>query len=333
MAVLIAQDRFTALREELRAAGCFEYVPWRGVASLAAHLALAAAAFIAASRLPLAAAIPVFVLGSFLFYRIGWLMHDAAHNAVFADGKSNQRFASVTAGILGEFPSGWRYGHNRHHAAPNVRGRDMDQSERWDPTRRYRSMLSAFVGLVLLTKYKGFYLPKTLLLLGLRDGYFCWQNARANFGRELAASLISMSSQLAIFLALFGMRGFLLFFAHTSIGMIYLNTAFMGNHYDLEAFDQTEAEQLDFAELQIRTARNYDGGWWARFLFGGLEHQIEHHLFPAMPRRRFVRAAPIVRRFCEAHALPYESRPFTDCILRAARFHLDSGKASWRPSA
>jgi fatty acid desaturase len=323
LAEVSVREGFFALRDELRALGCFEHAPWRSVFSLGAHLALSAACFILCSQAPLVAGAPLFVLGSFFFYRLGWLMHDAAHGAVFSTRQMNERFAALTAGILGEFPSGWRYGHNRHHAAPNVQGRDMDQAERWDPTRRYSSVLGAIVGVLLLSKFKGVYLPKTLLLLGLRDGYFCFRYSRRSFRRELCASLLGFACQLAFFTWCFGVVGLLLFVLHTGIGMLYLNTAFAGNHYDLPTFDEARADELDFAELQIRTSRNYAGGLWARYAFGGLEHQIEHHLFPAMPRHRFVRAAPFVRRYCERVGLPYEVLPFSECVARMLRFHVD----------
>ncbi len=323
MAEVSDGDGFFALRDELRTRGCFEHAPWRSVVSLAVHLGLAGAAFWLCSRASLVLSVVLFVLGSFFFYRIGWLMHDAAHGAVFATAKGNRRFAALTAGILGEFPSGWRYGHNRHHAAPNVRGRDMDQAERWDPTRRYSSVLGGAIGLYLLTKYKGVYLPKTLLLLGLRDGYFCKRHAPRSFRRELAGSLAGFAAQVGAFAWVFGAWGLLLFVAHTCIGMLYLNSAFAGNHYDLPSFDEASADELDFAELQIRTSRNYAGGWAARYVFGGLEHQIEHHLFPAMPRHRLASAEPFVRRYCERRGLPYEVLPFSECMARVLRFHLD----------
>jgi hypothetical protein len=106
MASLTVQENFALLREELRTAGCLDYKPWRSVASLLLHLVLSGAAFFIAARLPFFAAAALFTLGSFFFYRIGWLMHDAAHNGVFATAEHNQKFAALTAGVLGEFPSG-----------------------------------------------------------------------------------------------------------------------------------------------------------------------------------------------------------------------------------
>ncbi len=316
-------DDFTALRRRVAAAGCFDRAPLRSVTSLVAHVIGAAALSVASARGPLWATAPLFLAASFLFYRIGWLMHDAAHGGVFVSAAGNHRFAALCAGVLGAFPSGWRYGHNRHHAAPNVRGRDLDQSERWDPSRRYGDSLSAFVGLLLFSKFRGVYLPKTLLLLGLRDGYFCFRHARSSFVRELVCSLGSLALQATFFAVLFGWKGPLAFLVHTIIGLLYLNTAFAGNHYDLESFDEAEAVRIDFAELQIRTTRNYPPGPLAGFVFGGLEYQIEHHLFPNMPRRGFARAAVEVRAFCAARGLRYEVKPFDECIRGVLRFHVD----------
>lgn len=319
-------DTYEALRAEAERQGCFAPAPLASIASLAAHLLVTAALWWASAAAWSAAwwASPaLFVLGSLCFYRVGWLMHDAAHGGVFRSAAADRRFAALCAAVLGEFVSGWRYGHNRHHAAPNVRGRDMDQAERWDPEQRYSSMGTAFVGLLLFSRFKGRYLPKTLLLLGLRDGYFCHRHHPAKFKQELAGVIMGFTLQLGALCAIFGLAGVPLFLAHTTVGMLYLNTVFAGNHYDLESFDEDEIKDIPFADLQIRTTRNYAGGLWASFVFGGMEHQIEHHLFPQMPRRGLRRAAPLVRAFCQARGLPYREEPFARAIGAVLRFHVD----------
>jgi fatty acid desaturase len=193
----------------------------------------------------------------------------------------------------------------------------------WDPARRFGSELAAAVGLLLFSKYKGALLPKTLLLIGLRDGFFCYRYARPQFARELAASLASLAAQLGFFVALFGPAlGALCFFAHSCVGLVYLNVVFTGSHYDLEVFDEATAATLDFAELQLRTTRNYPPGAVAAFFFGGVEYQIEHHLFPSMPRRGFARASREVRAFCDARGLEYKVMPFVDAVRAALRYHV-----------
>lgn len=324
MVRLRASTDYAELKREVRAAGCYAYAPWRSVVSLALHLACAVALFWVSARVHAWAAVPLFVFASFVFYRLGWLMHDSAHGGTFRSRRANRVFAALTAGILGEFVSGWRHGHDRHHAAPNVRGVDGDQSERWDAERRFAHFWSAAPNLLLLSRFRGKYLPKSLLLLGLRDGFYCHRYHRERFVRELCLVVCGFGLQLAGLVLLFGPWGVPLFLAHTSIGMLYLNTVFAGNHYDLESFTEAEASTLTFAELQIRTCRNYTGDAWARFVFGGLENQIEHHLFPDLPRHQLRRAAPLVRAFCERRGLPYVQEPFSSALAKVIRFHVDA---------
>jgi fatty acid desaturase len=65
------------------------------------------------------------------------------------------------------------------------------------------------------------------------------------------------------------------------------------------------ADKTDFLRRQVLTSRNVRGGWLVDFALGGLNYQIEHHLFPSMPRPTLRRAQPIVRDFCAQHGLPY----------------------------
>ena len=56
---------------------------------------------------------------------------------------------------------------------------------------------------------------------------------------------------------------------------------------------------------QVLTARNIRPGWVTDYLFGALSCQIEHHLFPAMPRYSLRKAEVIVREFCRENGIPY----------------------------
>ena len=53
------------------------------------------------------------------------------------------------------------------------------------------------------------------------------------------------------------------------------------------------------------TSRNIRGGWFADYILGGLNYQIEHHLFPSMPRPGLRNAQPLVRAHCRLHDLSY----------------------------
>jgi fatty acid desaturase len=56
---------------------------------------------------------------------------------------------------------------------------------------------------------------------------------------------------------------------------------------------------------QVRTSRNVAGGWWATALMDGLNYQIEHHLFPSMPRRHLAAARRLVRQHCQTLNVAY----------------------------
>jgi fatty acid desaturase len=62
---------------------------------------------------------------------------------------------------------------------------------------------------------------------------------------------------------------------------------------------------LSFVRRQVITSRNVAGGWFTNVLLGGLNFQIEHHLFPNMPRPNLSRAQSIVKTFCAEHDLSY----------------------------
>lgn len=322
---------YQQLKRALEAAGCFERDGGAAVASLVVHVVAAAACYavaaVVAARWGVLPSIGLCIFGSFIFFRIGWLMHDAAHGSACADVDKNEALAVACCAVLGEFLSGWRFGHNRHHAAPNVRGKDKDQSERWDARYRYPDTAAgAVVAALDLFFFHRFgrvvRVPKTLFLLGVRDGFYAHHANRRNFPRELAWVVTSQLAQLGACVALFGPWGVGIYLLHSHVGIVYLNAVFAGNHYDLAAYDEADAAALSSWELQVRTARNYAGGAVTAFVCGGLEHQIEHHLFPALPRAQLKRAAPIVKAWCAEHGLPYEALPLGASLARVVRFHL-----------
>jgi fatty acid desaturase len=63
--------------------------------------------------------------------------------------------------------------------------------------------------------------------------------------------------------------------------------------------------KLDFFSKQVLTSRNIRGGWWATMLYGGLNYQVEHHLFPSMARPHLAQARLIVRQHCDAADVAY----------------------------
>mmetsp|Transcript_12096 Transcript_12096/g.10367 ORF Transcript_12096/g.10367 Transcript_12096/m.10367 type:complete len:198 (+) Transcript_12096:242-835(+) len=64
-------------------------------------------------------------------------------------------------------------------------------------------------------------------------------------------------------------------------------------------------EEPAWFRLQCHTSRNVDT--WAHWFWGGLDYQIEHHLFPRLPRHSLSLVQPMVQELCRKHGVPYRS--------------------------
>ena len=87
-------------------------------------------------------------------------------------------------------------------------------------------------------------------------------------------------------------------------------------------------DQLDFLRRQVLTSRNIRDGHWVDLAVGGLNYQIEHHLFPSLPSPVLRRAQPLVRDFCLRHDLPYQESTLTGSFVLVLRYLRDVGAGS-----
>jgi len=83
----------------------------------------------------------------------------------------------------------------------------------------------------------------------------------------------------------------------------YLGCSFAPNHKGMPIL--TASDKTDFLRRQVLTSRNVRGGWLTDFALGGLNYQIEHHLFPSMPRPNLRRAQSLVAAFCAERDVSY----------------------------
>jgi len=92
---------------------------------------------------------------------------------------------------------------------------------------------------------------------------------------------------------------------------IWLSLGFITNHLGCEVFDLDESEKLSWMELQMRTSRSLKGGLFVHWFYGGLNTQIEHHLFPKAPRFNLLKVQKMTRDFARKHNMKYfETTPF-----------------------
>jgi fatty acid desaturase len=83
---------------------------------------------------------------------------------------------------------------------------------------------------------------------------------------------------------------------HQGVWGLYMGCSFAPNHKGMPTIGADE--DLDFLRRQVLTSRNVRGSWFTDLLLGGLNYQIEHHLFPNMPRASLAKAQSMVRAHC-----------------------------------
>jgi fatty acid desaturase len=79
------------------------------------------------------------------------------------------------------------------------------------------------------------------------------------------------------------------------------------NHYPLEKVEETVWDDHGFSAGQIHETLNIKPGLLTDWVFGGLNYQIEHHLWPNMPRHNLTATSVEVKKLCQKHNLPYRA--------------------------
>ncbi len=90
---------------------------------------------------------------------------------------------------------------------------------------------------------------------------------------------------------------------HRGLFGTYMVSIFAPNHKAMPVLGRHS--QLDFLHRQVLTSRNVLAHPVTDFWYGGLNYQIEHHLFPRLPRNKLREAQPIIREFCRDHSISY----------------------------
>jgi fatty acid desaturase len=246
--------------------------------------------------------------------QFAFVAHEASHRQVLATGPANDRLGRVLAnGVVGVSHSWWVSKHNRHHANPNRVGKDPDID--MEALAFHPDAAATRTGLrAAFARVQGWAFFPLLLLEGLnlhvtsvrstltsdptRDG------GRSAQVRELVVLALRLSLYVAGVLWFLPLGLGLAFLGvQLAVFGVYMGASFAPNHKGMPIVPADS--KLDFFSKQVLTSRNILGGTWMSTLLGGLNYQVEHHLFPSMPRPHLARAAEIVRDHCRAHGVPY----------------------------
>jgi fatty acid desaturase len=270
-----------------------------------------------------------------VFTQIAFVGHDAGHWQVSRSRRANGLVGLLHANLLVGISFDWWVGkHNRHHSNPNHE--DLDPDISITALAFTADQASSRHGLVrLIARYQGWLFFPLLLLeaahlhLASAKAIIRGGHARANLVEGLLL-LIHVTAYLVALLAVLSPLQAVVFLAvQQGLFGLYLGCAFAPNHKGMPTL--TDADQLDFLRRQVLTSRNVAGSRPVDFLLGGLNYQIEHHLFPNMPRPNLRRAQPVIRAFCHQHGLPYAEASLFGSYAEALR-HLHAVGAPLRPA-
>ena len=312
-------DPYAKLKKLVKDAGLLERQPRYYLWKVPLTLALPIPGFVA---LTLTDSLGLQLLNAvylaFAFAQIGFLGHDAGHRQICTTPPRNDRIGYVGVGIVGLSFSWWTATHNAHHTWPNQMVKDpaieFDQVAFSAAQVRHRPPLYQWI-----IRWQGWYFPILVLLYPISMRRNAIRHFLAGKGKypRFEMSLIVLH-HLYFFGLIFAFlpfwTGVTFLVANQMIFALFLMSAFAPNHKGMPVLE--EDEKMDFIVQQVITAQNVKGGALVDLWYGGLNYQIEHHLFPNMPRNRLRESAEIIRPYLEALDIPYT-------VVTPQRFYFD----------
>jgi fatty acid desaturase len=250
---------------------------------------------------------------AFLFVQIGFIGHDVGHRQSFPAAWKNDMIGLIVGNLLiGISRAWWVDKHNRHHAFSNQL--ELDPDIELPSIAFSESQALSKRGLLrFIVKYQVyFFFPMlTLVSVGLRvDSVLYLVAKKANYllaeSVLLALHFIWYFGLLYYALGFWGMLGFAV--VHQALFGLYMGSVFAPNHKGMLTLEKDT--QMDFLHQQVLTSRNVVSHPFIDFWYGGLNYQIEHHLFPGLPRNKLRDAQKIIRPFCEKHQISYHETGF-----------------------
>ncbi|KAK9857626.1 hypothetical protein WJX84_005358 [Apatococcus fuscideae] len=266
-----------------------------------------------------------------LFWQqMAFVGHDAGHNAI-----SHNRFIDGILGLIitssvGIGLSWWKHTHNSHHTCPN--SLDCDPDIQFMPLiaideRYFESVKSRHHNATLtfdstarrLISYQHFtFIP---LLMFAKWGLYnesckqlLWNRAYIHRPSEVFAQVFFFSWYFALAAQLpsAASRTAFILLSHAAFFLLHLQICL--SHFAAPTFLGTPHAEEGWVALQVRGTINWSCPAWLDWLHGGLQFQIEHHLFPRMPRHHLRKASPHVQALCLELGLPYHMPTFFGAI-------------------
>lgn len=302
---------YSGLSKQIREAGLLKrtipfYAITFGIVTLLGIIAWTAVFMIGNSWWNL---IPAAILGIFTA-QYGFFAHEASHRQIFTSKKVNDWAGLIIADLFVGLGYGfWMKKHQKHHVTPNQIGEDPDinirvlsfTKESYDSRKGLEK---------LATKNQGWMLPFLLLFTGfdlLLDSFKTVLNPKSVLKfrwLEIVFLTVRLATPLTIAFTLMDpILAFSFFMVNMMVFGFFMGGAFAPNHKGMPILPKDA--KVDFLRRQVLTSRNIRPGFVMDLLMGGLNYQIEHHLFPSMPRPHLKEARRLTKIYCAERGIPY----------------------------
>ncbi|MDL4776612.1 MULTISPECIES: fatty acid desaturase family protein [Thermomonosporaceae] len=321
--VRAAGSDFAPLARQVRASGLLDrrigyYVRAIGLNLGATAAAWAAVAWAGGSWWVVLLAVPLALLSG----RTAFLGHDAGHRQIAGSAKANRLLGLLVGNLmLGMGHGWWTDKHNRHHANPNHVGKDPDVGEGvlvWTQEQAEKARgrgVFAWIG----RHQARLFFPLLLLEgLNLQVNSVLYLRGRSVRDKLVEGGLFALhaAGYLAlVFTLLSPGKAVVLILLHQGLFGVHLGSVFAPNHKGMVMPEP--GAKLGHLQRQVLTSRNVRGGLAVDWFTGGLNYQIEHHLFPSIPRPNLRKVRPLVREHCAAVGLPYAETGLIDSYRQA----------------
>jgi fatty acid desaturase len=271
-----------------------------------------------------------------MFTQTAFIGHDAGHRQISASRRVNDLFGKLHGNLLVGLSYGWwKSKHNRHHAYPNQVGRDPDIGGGAIAFTRDHARARRGIGAWLARRQAWLFFPMLLLeglnlhvasareLLGKGSG-----SRRFKPAETLLMAVHAGGYLAAVFWVLSPLQAVCFLVVQQGLFGLYLGCSFAPNHKGMPMF--AKQDRIDYLRRQVLTSRNIRGGRLTDWILGGLNYQIEHHLFPSMPRPSLRRAQALVRGYCARHGIAYHETGIFHSYAQVLR-HLHAVGGPLRP--
>jgi fatty acid desaturase len=304
-----APNEYAALKNIIKKRGLLEKQPkyyTYKILLIVGMLVLGIIFFLAVNNFLLRMVDAVFL--AFVFGQIGFLGHDAGHRQIFNTTWKNDIVILLQGNLfVGMSYSWWLNKHNEHHSHPNQIDMDPDIAIPAISFTQEDALKRRKFGR-LIAKYQAFFLFPLLMLVGIdlqrtSINYLIRTKVKSRWV-EIAMMVLHYILYLSmVFFCLNLWQGIVFILVHQMLFGLYLGSTFAPNHKGMPILEKES--KMDFLRRQVVTARNVTPSPFNDFWYGGLNYQIEHHLFPSMPRRNLKEAHGIIKAFCQEHDITF----------------------------